>query len=34
MKTAIELRAKPGESLRTTGINQATFAIILEKAEG
>ena len=33
MKTATALGEKPGEFLRTTGINYATFAIILEKAE-
>jgi len=32
MKTAKELGEKPGEFLRTTGINYATFVIILEKA--
>ena len=33
MKTAIELGKKPAEFLRTTGVNYATFTIILEKVE-
>jgi len=31
MKTAQELGGKPAEFLSTTGINYATFSIILEK---
>lgn len=33
MKTAIELGSRPAEFLRTTGVNYATFALILEKVE-
>jgi hypothetical protein len=33
MKTAIELGKKPAEFLRTTGVNYATFTLILEKVE-
>lgn len=33
MKTVIELAQKPAEFLRTTGVNYATFTIILEKVE-
>jgi hypothetical protein len=33
MKTAAELAKKPAEFLRTTGVNYATFSIILEKVE-
>ncbi|MCJ8165151.1 transposase family protein [Pontibacter sp. E15-1] len=32
MKTATELAKRPAEFLRTTGVNYATFTIILEKA--
>ena len=34
MKTAQELAQKPAEFLRTTGVNYATFTIILEKVGG
>lgn len=33
MKTAIELANKPAEFLRTTGVNYATFTLILAKVE-
>lgn len=34
MKTALALGEKPAEFLRTTGVNYATFTLILEKVEG
>ena len=34
MKTAAELAKKPEEFFRTSGVNYATFTIILEKVEG